>query len=63
MGFQKVAAFKTVLEITLKDGRVIEIKDRSQEIEQKRGAFKRRYESGDCFETIEEAFSLGMDLE
>ncbi len=63
MGFQKATAFKTVLDITLKDGRIVEINDRSQEIEQKRGAFKRRYEGGDMFEMIEEAFSLDMDLE
>ncbi len=63
MGFQKATAFKTVLDITLKDGRVIEIKDRSREIEQKRGAFKKHYESGNPFETIEEAFSLDMDFE
>ncbi|HUL30393.1 MAG TPA: hypothetical protein VLZ03_08045 [Thermodesulfobacteriota bacterium] len=63
MGFQKATAFKTVLDITLKDGRVVEIKDRSQEIEQKRGAFKKYYESGKMPEMIEEAFSLDMDLE
>jgi hypothetical protein len=30
---------------------------------QKRAAFKKRYESGDKFQTTEEAFSLNMDLE
>ena len=45
MGYQKPTAFKTVLDISLKDGKVVEIKNRSQEMEQKRGAFKKRYDS------------------
>ena len=63
MGYQKPTAFKTVLDITLRDGRVVEINDRSQEIEQKRGAFKKHYKSGDMLQTIDEAFSLDMDFE
>ncbi len=63
MGYQKPTAFKTVLDITLKDGRINEIKDRSQEMEQKRGSFKKRYESGNISQAIEEAFSLDLDLE
>jgi|LSQX01.3.fsa_nt_gb hypothetical protein len=63
MGYQKPTAFKTVLDITLKEGRVVEIKDRSQEMKQKRGAFKKHYDSGDMIQTIDEAFSLDMDLE
>ena len=63
MGYQKPTAFKTVLDITLRDGRVVEINDRSQEIEQKRGAFKKHYNSGDMLQRIDEAFSLDMDFE
>jgi hypothetical protein len=63
MGFQKATAYKTVLELTLKEGRVIEFKDRSQEINRKRGAFKEHYESGDIGQRIAEAFSLDMGLE
>jgi hypothetical protein len=63
MGYQKPTAFKTVLDITLKDGRVVEIKDRSWEMEQKHGAFKKQYESGNMLQRIGEAFSLDMDLE
>lgn len=63
MGYQKPTAFKTVLDITLKDGRVVEINDRSQEMEKKLGAFKKHYESGKMLQTIDEAFSLDMDLE
>lgn len=39
IGYQPPRAFKTVLEITFEDGRVIEIKDRSKEMNQKRGSF------------------------
>jgi hypothetical protein len=63
MGFQKPTAFKTVLDITLEKGQIIDVEDRSREMEQKRGAFKERYESGNPLETIEQAFSLDMDLE
>ncbi len=63
MGYQKPTAFKTVLDITLQHGKVVEVKDRSQEMERKRGGFKEHYESGNMLERIEEAFSLDMDLE
>jgi hypothetical protein len=63
MGFQKPTAFKTVYDLTLEDGRVVEIKDRSEEMEKKRGAFKKHYESGNRINAIEEAFSLNMDIE
>jgi hypothetical protein len=62
-GYQKPTAFKTVLDIILKDGRVVEIKDRSLEMEQRRGALKKQYESGSMMQSIDEAFSLDMDLE
>ena len=61
MGYQKPSSFETVLDITLKDGRVVAINDRSQEMEQKRGAFKKQYESGNMLESTQEAFSLDMD--
>lgn len=63
MGCPKASAFKTVLDMSLKDGRIIEILDRSREMEQKRAAVKKRYESGDKFQAIEESSSLNMDLE
>ena len=69
MGYQKPTAFKTVLDITLEGGRVVEIKNRSQEMKEKRGAFKKHYEPerwqniGKMLQTIDEAFSLDMDLE
>lgn len=63
MGFQKPSAFRTVLDVTLKEGKVIELRDRSKEMEEIRGSFKRRYEGGDMIQSIDDAFSLDMDLE
>lgn len=63
MGYQKTSSFKTILDITVMSGRVAMIKNRSQEMEQIRGAFKKHYESGNMQQTIDEAFSLDMDLE
>jgi hypothetical protein len=72
MGYQKAMAFKTVLDITLKDGQVIKVKNRSLEMEQKRGALKQCYKplnrqeyskSLNKLEKILYTFSLDMDLE
>ena len=63
MGFQKASAFKTVIDFTIKNGKIILIKDRSAEMKKKRGAFKKHYESGNLMDTIEDAFSLDMDQE
>lgn len=45
MGYQKAVAFETVLDITIKNGRVTEVMDRSWEMEQKRYALQKCYES------------------
>ncbi|MBN1338864.1 MAG: hypothetical protein JXA03_06035 [Bacteroidales bacterium] len=63
MGFQKATAYKTVLDITFRRGKVIEIKDRSEEMKKNRGEFKKHYDSGDIAQTTFEAFDLGMDIE
>ncbi|MEI6069133.1 MAG: hypothetical protein WCP96_17490 [Methylococcaceae bacterium] len=65
MGFQKATAFETVLDITLENGHIVEVTDRSAELDQKRGAFNQHYHSGDISipDRINEAFSLDMDLE
>jgi len=39
-GYQAATAFRTVLDITLKEGRIVEIKDRSQDAEKKRNESK-----------------------
>jgi len=63
MGYQKPTAFKTVYDITLENGRVVKMKDRSDDMEKKRGEFKKYYESGNLAKTIEDAFSLDMEIE
>ncbi len=63
MGFQKPTAFKTVLDITLQEGKIVAVEDKSEEMKQKRGEFKKRYERSSIFQRIEEAFNLDMDLE
>jgi hypothetical protein len=64
MGYQKASAYKTVFDITLEDGRVVEVKERSRDMEQKRGAFKEYYRTcKNPFQRIIDAYSLDMDLE
>ena len=63
MGYQKPTSFRTVMDIALKGGKVVEIRDRSQDMEQKRGDFKKHYESENMLQAIDDAFSLDMDLE
>jgi hypothetical protein len=41
----------------------VEVRDRAKEMEEKRGAFKRRFEEDNMFRGTEEAFSLDMNLE
>ena len=66
MGFQKPSAFKTVLDLTFDNGRMMEIEDRSKEVFEIRGGFKRDYETSRgiirVFKRIKEAFSLDMEL-
>jgi hypothetical protein len=66
MGFQKPSAFKTVMDLTFDDGRIMEIQDRSEEVSEIRGGFKHDYESSrgifKIFNKIKDAFSLDMKL-
>jgi hypothetical protein len=61
--YQKAIAFKTVFDITLKEGQVVGVKDRSWEMEQKRDALKECYRSPARLEKVLYAFSLDLDLE
>ncbi|NOS93404.1 MAG: hypothetical protein HOP30_15905 [Cyclobacteriaceae bacterium] len=63
MGFQKATAYKKVLDIKFENGKIVEIKDRSDDMEKKRGAFKKHYDSSGIEERIEEAFSLDLEWE
>lgn len=67
MGFQKPTAFRTIYDITLENGKIIDLKDQSREMEKKRGAFRRYYRR--LIQIIrrenqtKKAFSLDMDKE
>lgn len=63
MGYQKPSAYRTVYDFAVEDGKILEVKDRSAEMEQKRGAYKAQYESNYGIEAIQDAFSLDMGLE
>ena len=61
MGFPKASAFKTVLDIKLDAGKVIDIQDRSQEAKQIRGSFKKRYKDEHGAHIILETFNTDME--
>ena len=63
MGYQKASAYETVYDITIEKGRVILIRNRSEEMKNKRGQFIEQFHSGNLRQSIEDAFSLDMDLE
>ena len=62
MGFQKASAFKTVLDIKLDAGTVVEIQDRSDEAKNIRGSFKKRSKEEQGEHIILEAFNTDMEL-
>jgi hypothetical protein len=62
-GFQKPSAFKTVIDLKFEDGRLIETKNRSKEVEEIRGSFKEKYGKTGILKRIKKAYSLDMDLE
>jgi len=62
MGYQKATAFETVVDISLENGKVLAINDRSEEVAEKRGQFKNYYESEYSKKVIEDAFSLDFKL-
>lgn len=61
MGFQKPTAYKTVLEVVLKNGKISGVSDRSQEMQQQQGAFFKDYKTGK--KSVEDAFSLDIKAE
>ena len=62
MGFQSPWAYETVLDITIKERKVIDIKDRSEEFKLKWQEIKQQ-EINNVVDWINDAFSLDMDLE
>ena len=63
MGYQKATAFKKVLDIAFKNGKILEIIDRSKEVKRIRGAFKKRYDSKFDPMMIQEAFNLDIEFD
>ena len=63
MGNQKATAFETVLDIEVKEGIVVEIEDRSEEVKWKRGAFKKYFEeSDDKTQSIFDSFRFDLNI-
>jgi len=63
MGFQKATAFQTVIDLDFRGGRLIDFRNRSEEMARKRGAFKERFGKGNLTRDILDAFSLDIDTE
>jgi len=66
-GFQKASAFQTVLDFEVEKGRIVEVKDRSEEAGKIRGRYRKWYTSKGfsptgTFKRIKDAYSLDMDL-
>jgi hypothetical protein len=62
-GFQMPSAFTTVVDLTLQDGIVVDVKDRSAEVEKKRGKFsKRRRSMWHWISGRKQVFSFDLDL-
>jgi hypothetical protein len=67
MGFHNPTTFRTVYDITLENGKIIDVKDRSREMEKKRSPIRRSYRKLIQIirreNQITQAFSLDMDKE
>lgn len=63
MGYQKPSSFKTVLDITLKDGELVKINNRSDDVAAIQGNFKDSYNSEGSLKGVINAFRFDMDLE
>lgn len=69
MGFQKASAFRVVLDLIFENGMITKETDRTEDMKEKRGSFKRSYKEfinknkKTKRNVIDEAFSLDMDLE
>jgi len=61
-GFQAPSAFDTVLDLTFNQGKLVELKDRSDEVAEMRGKFHEAFGNGDIRAQIDEAYSLSMEL-
>jgi hypothetical protein len=63
MGYQKASAFETLLEFAFEAGKLVSMQDKSADNAKNRGAFKKRFETGNSIQSINESFSLDIDIE
>jgi hypothetical protein len=63
MGYQKPSSFNTVLDLTFRDGELVEINDRSNDVGKIRGKFKEDYDSVNSLKGVINAFNSNMVLE
>ncbi len=63
MGYQKASAYETLLEFTFDAGKLVSTQDLSASNAKKQGAFKKRFETGESMQSIEESFSLDIEIE
>jgi len=62
MGFQKPTAYEHVFDLTFDKGFLIRTNDRSTEVAERRGEFRKWYATHSGIESVAEAFSLDMEL-
>lgn len=63
MGYQKASAYETLLEFTFEAGKLVSMQDISASNAKKRGNFKKKFETGDIVQNIDESFSLNIEIE
>ncbi len=63
MGYQQPFAFETILDITLREGRVVAIQNRSPEMADIREKFEKRIQSGEPRRAVEDEIARGIKLE
>jgi len=61
MGFQKPSAFKEVVDLEFKSGKLIKIIDRSKDAALIRGRFQKEYYDDEAENAVQSSFSLEMD--
>lgn len=61
MGFQKPSAYKEVIDLEFAHGELVNVINRSEEVEMIRGEFKDYYDKNMTEEAVNKAFSLSME--
>jgi len=63
MGYQKPSAYETLLEFDFEAGKLMSMQNISASNAKKRGNFKKKFETGDIVQIINESFSLDIEIE